>query len=106
MIFTCHDIYDFVLKNHLYCEYPKVSFFSDSLCTRKLDNLGCHVFAGCLTEKGEVELKKACTKRVVPVRLDVTNHESIVKAYEEIERLLPKEKGEETRGSKTVDTLR
>lgn len=49
---------------------------------KRLDSLGCHVFAGCFTEKGETELKKVCSKRVYPVPIDVTNHDSVRNAYE------------------------
>jgi len=49
---------------------------------KRLDTLGCHVFAGCFTEKGETELKKVCSGRVYPVPIDVTNHESVRNAYE------------------------
>jgi len=48
----------------------------------RLHGLGCHVFAGCFTEKGETELKKVNSERLCPVPLDVTNHNSIQKAFE------------------------
>jgi len=49
---------------------------------KRLDSLGCHVFAGCFTEKGETELTKICSKRVLPVPIDVTDHDSVRNAYE------------------------
>jgi len=49
---------------------------------KRLDLLGCHVFAGCFTEKGETELKKSCSDRLLPVPLDVTDHDSVRKAFE------------------------
>ena len=55
---------------------------------KRLDLLGCHVFAGCLTEKGETELKKVCSERLHTVPLDVTNHDSITRAFELISNKL------------------
>ena len=36
-----------------------------NLIAKKLDGLGVHVYAGCYTETGEVELKKSCSKKLV-----------------------------------------
>ena len=60
---------------------------------KRLDRLGCHVFAGCLTEKGETELNKICSNRVQTIPLDVTRHESVLKAYELVKSKLPEGKG-------------
>jgi len=49
---------------------------------KRLDSLGCHVFAACFTEKGETELRKTCSERLLSVPLDVTNHCSVRKAFE------------------------
>jgi short-subunit dehydrogenase len=38
---------------------------------RRLDSRGCHVFAACLTEKGETELTKVCSDRIQMIHLDV-----------------------------------
>ncbi|XP_019623937.1 PREDICTED: retinol dehydrogenase 2-like [Branchiostoma belcheri] len=43
----------------------------------RLDGLGFRVFAACLTEKGEVEIRKSCSERVVTLRINVANHESV-----------------------------
>ena len=67
---------------------------------KRLDLLGCHVFAGCFTEKGETELKKICSERLHPVPLDVTKHESIARAFELIsKKLLPAGNGERNQPS-------
>lgn len=55
---------------------------------KRLDSLGCHVFAGCFTEKGEIELNKICSERLLPFPLDITNHDSIRKAFELINKQL------------------
>jgi len=53
----------------------------------------CHVFAGCLTEKGEDSLRKTCSSRMHTVRLDVSQHESVLEAYNSVRALLPNGKG-------------
>jgi len=60
---------------------------------KRLDSLGCHVFAGCLTEKGEIELTKICSERLRAVSLDVTKHDSIRKAFELVTAALPDGQG-------------
>ena len=61
---------------------------------KRLDKLGCHVFAGCLTEKGEDELRKVSSDRLVTLPLDVADHESVIKAYQMVCSKLPHGKGE------------
>ena len=58
---------------------------------KRLDSMGCHVFAGCLTENGERELKKSCSDRLMPISLDVTKPESIKNAFKVIKNRLDKE---------------
>ncbi|TNM89047.1 hypothetical protein fugu_005301 [Takifugu bimaculatus] len=57
------------------------SGFGNLLC-RKLDRRGFHVLAGCLTEKGADDLKRAVGPNLKTVLLNVTNEESIQKAME------------------------
>lgn len=64
-----------------------------NMFTKRLDRLGCHVFAGCLTEKGEDDLKKNCSNQVHPFRLDVTNTEDVRKALEFVKSKLPSGRG-------------
>jgi len=64
---------------------------------KRLDHQQCNVFAGCLTEKGEVELKKTCSTRLQTVRLDVTSPENIRKAFEFVQSKLPPGKGKRFR---------
>jgi hypothetical protein len=61
---------------------------------RRLDGLGCHVFAGCLTDKGETELRKACSDRLQTVSLDVSNHDSVLKAFDIVSAKLPQGQGQ------------
>ncbi len=60
---------------------------------KKLDSLGCNVIAGCLTESGETELRKVCSKRLFAVSLDIRRHESVLRAYELVVNYLPKGTG-------------
>ncbi|TWW62263.1 11-cis retinol dehydrogenase [Takifugu flavidus] len=57
------------------------SGFGNLLC-RKLDRRGFHVLAGCFTEKGADDLKRAVGPNLKTVLLNVTNEESIQKAME------------------------
>ncbi|XP_076120047.1 dehydrogenase/reductase SDR family member 9 [Alosa pseudoharengus] len=50
-----------------------------NLLAKHLDQLGFRVIAGCYTEKGEDELKKATSDRLTTLALDVRNADSISK---------------------------
>ena len=64
-----------------------------NLAARRLDALGCHVFAGCLTEAGETELSKSCSSRMQPVSLDVSKPDSVRRAFDIVKAKLPPGKG-------------
>ncbi len=64
------------------------------LLVQRLDSLGCNVFAGCLTESGQVEIRNLCTQRVKTVSLDVTDPESIQRAFDFVANIVPVEEGE------------
>ncbi|XP_061090818.1 retinol dehydrogenase 7-like isoform X1 [Conger conger] len=51
-----------------------------NLLARHLDKLGYRVVASCFTEKGEDELRKACSGGLTTIHLDVTDTESVNKA--------------------------
>ena len=61
---------------------------------KRLDALGCHMIATCLTESGETELRKSCSQRLHTIHMDVSNSESVKKGYEEVTKILPPGKGE------------
>ena len=63
------------------------------LLVKQLDSLGVHVFAGCLTPKGAQELDQETSERTKALVLDVTKHEHIEAALEEVKRTLPSNKG-------------
>ena len=60
---------------------------------KKLDLLGCHVIAACLTEQGEEQLKTECSETLHTVRMDVSNHQSILNALDTVKSILPSGKG-------------
>ena len=53
----------------------------------------CHVFAGCLTEKGEDDLRKQCSSRLKPVSMNVADHDSVLKAYDTVKGMIPQGRG-------------
>ncbi|XP_059199015.1 retinol dehydrogenase 7-like [Centropristis striata] len=59
-----------------------------NLLAKRLDTNGFRVIAGCYTEKGEDELKKAASDRLVTFHLDVTNSESVSKTAASIKTLV------------------
>lgn len=61
---------------------------------RRFDRLGCHVFAGCLTDEGKESLKAECSDRLHAISLDVTKQESIREAYEYVKTNIPKGRGQ------------
>lgn len=59
-----------------------------NLLSRRLDTLGFRVIAGCYTEKGEDELKKAASDRLTTVHVDVTDSESVARVAALIKTLV------------------
>jgi len=53
-----------------------------NLLARKLDSLGVNVIAGCLTDTGSKDLQEVTSSRLKTVLIDITNKESIQKAFE------------------------
>ena len=60
---------------------------------KRLDGMGCHVIAGCLTEAGETDLRKSCSERLKTIQMDVSKRESVQKAFEFVTNTLPAETG-------------
>jgi NAD(P)-dependent dehydrogenase (short-subunit alcohol dehydrogenase family) len=50
-------------------------------CAIHMDRMGWHVFAGVRTQADAESLRREATNRLTPLYLDVTNSESIEKAY-------------------------
>ena len=64
-----------------------------NLAAQRFDRMGCHVFAGCLTDKGKSSLKHDCSDRLHAISLDVTKIESIREAYDYVKANIPKGRG-------------
>ena len=60
----------------------------------RLDQMGFHVFATCLTMEGEEGLKAVCSERVRTLHLDVTSSETIQEAYNKVKGMIPAETGD------------
>lgn len=56
---------------------------------KRLDSLGMHVFAGCLTDTGCRGLKANCSPRLHTLRIDVTDEGSVTQAYQQVKQALP-----------------
>lgn len=59
-----------------------------NLLAKHLDQIGFRVIAGCYTEKGEDELKKATSDRLTTLALDVSNAQSVSKAADSIKAMV------------------
>jgi len=49
---------------------------------RRLDALGCHVFAGVFTQEDVDTVRATCSSRVDPVLFDIRRPESVQEAFE------------------------
>ena len=59
----------------------------------RLDQLGFHVFATCLTKEGEEGLKDVCSERLNTLHLDVTSSEQIRATFLQVQGQLPPNTG-------------
>nr|KAG5705138.1 hypothetical protein BaRGS_030855 [Batillaria attramentaria] len=59
----------------------------------RLDKMGCHVFAACLTSEAGQELRKLTSERTTPLLMDVTKDEDVESALEQVKRALPENTG-------------
>ncbi len=66
--------------------------FGRALAVR-LEELGCQVFAGCLTPEGVTSLNETGSGRLVPIQMDVTDNKQIEEAYQVVLKHLPRDKG-------------
>jgi len=64
-----------------------------NILAKRLDRLGCHVFAGCLTESGGAELKSQCSDKLQVLPLDVSNQEHVRKAFDIVKAAIPPGQG-------------
>ena len=59
-----------------------------NLLAKHLDKMGFHVFACCLTESAQKELRRQCSSNVIPLELDVTKQESVMNCLQQVQEHL------------------
>ena len=59
----------------------------------RLDKMGVHVLATCLTKEGEQNLKSETSDRLETFQMDVTNSQQIKDTYEKVKEIVPSGKG-------------
>ena len=65
-----------------------------NLLARSLDkHRGCHVIAACLTEEGMTKLKSVTSSRLTAIKLNVKSSESIRRARDQIQDIIPTGEG-------------
>lgn len=64
-----------------------------NLLVKRLDSLGINVFAMCYTMKGITDFQEMNSKCIMPLKLDVTNQDSVDQAFKEVQLRLPFDKG-------------
>ncbi|BFZ13679.1 hypothetical protein BsWGS_16718 [Bradybaena similaris] len=62
-------------------------------CAHRLDKLGFHVFAACLTEQKVRELTESCSQNLVALQLDVTDDAAVLEALKTVKKHLPQGRG-------------
>ena len=99
-IITLYLIIDWFLRK------PRVSNLNDRyvfisgcdtgfgrLAAITLAKKGCHVFAGCLTDQGLMELSNEPYDLIIPMKLDVKNIDNIERVCNIVTRLIPEKRG-------------
>lgn len=64
-----------------------------NLLAQRLDMLGCHVFAACLTDSGKNRLQLVTSKRLKAFTMNVTRDEDVAHALDFVTTHLPKDEG-------------
>ena len=59
----------------------------------RLDKMGVHVLANCLTKEGEQILKSETSERLKTFQMDVANSQQIKDIYEKVKEILPSGQG-------------
>ena len=100
IFYVCYKVFDYLLRlphlSSLDSRYVMITGCDSGFgqaSAKHLDSLGVNVIAGCLTEQGETHLRKGCSNRLKTVHLDITNHENVLKAFNEMKGFLPEGKG-------------
>ena len=64
----------------------------------KLDAMGFHVFACCLTEQGREMVQELTSSRVCTLRMDVSDLQSVRDAFRVVQKELPEHQRNEMKG--------
>ncbi|XP_020611552.1 short-chain dehydrogenase/reductase family 9C member 7-like isoform X2 [Orbicella faveolata] len=59
----------------------------------KLDKMGVHVLATCLTKEGEQSLKSVMSDKLITFQMDVTNSQHIEEVFQKVKKLLDGKSG-------------
>ena len=62
----------------------------------RLDNMGVHVLATCLTEEGVRRIKEMASDRLKAFVMDVTDIRQIKDVFEQVKKFIPPEQGMKT----------
>lgn len=60
---------------------------------KKLDHLGCQVFAGCRSQRGIKELDTETSERCHVIQMDISDADSVQAALEYVKSKIPKGQG-------------
>ena len=61
----------------------------------RLDKMGVHVLAACLSKQGAQDLKSTASGKLKTFQMDVTDYQQIKDVFEQVENLLPAGQGKE-----------
>ena len=61
----------------------------------RLDKMGVHVLAACLTKQGAQDLKSITNDKLKTFQMDVTDSQQIKDVFEQVKNLLPAGQGKE-----------
>jgi len=61
----------------------------------KLDKMGVHVLATCLTKEGEQSLKSVMSDKLITFQMDVTNSQHIEEVFQKVKKLLDGKSGKQ-----------
>jgi len=64
----------------------------------RLDKMGVHVMAACLTKQGAQDLKSMTSGKLKTFQMDVTDSQQIKDVFEQVKKLLPLGQGKEKSG--------
>ena len=62
----------------------------------RLDKMGIHVLAACLTKQGAQDLKSMTSGKLKTFQMDVTDSQEIKDVFRQVKNLLPSGQGKET----------